>query len=196
MELGSASGVFQPRILGRVAESVSSAAHLVSSPARGVGQPAWLPRQLALSSATLSSAVSWESARLQPSSIRTWKPARLPASWKSAGKPRTPDDSAGARQANYAADTKTNSAADNATGSSSDAKANAEAWYAARCAAGDTETYSASTIETGGDQAQSAEIGTSAPATIKASFADDAGAAIWAAGLRIYGKGRTPSRTE
>src|SRR6266481_2568571 len=88
MELGITPRLLQPRVLGWMAESLSSAAPLVPPATGGVGQPARLRWQLALSSAELSASQSSRAAAgLQSSALRTEQSAGLQTTFKSAGPP-------------------------------------------------------------------------------------------------------------
>ena len=80
MELGRTPRLLQPRLLGRVVESLSSAEYLVSSAAGGVCESARLPWQLGLPSAWLQAPQLRESAGLQPSAVWTEQPSGLQSS--------------------------------------------------------------------------------------------------------------------
>src|SRR5271168_1983511 len=88
MELGSAPRLLQPRILGRLVESLPSTAPLLQSATDCMGQPARLPWQLGLSPAPLSSSESsgarpsWESPWRTTSSTACAPPRQTAPTWK------------------------------------------------------------------------------------------------------------------
>jgi hypothetical protein len=63
MELGSTAGVLQPRVLGRMGETVSTTKRMVPSASNRVGSETGLWRQLALSATCLPSTYDWQPTR-------------------------------------------------------------------------------------------------------------------------------------
>ncbi len=76
MELGGAPRLLQPRILGRMVESLSAAATLVSSSSDRLGESARVWGQLEVPSQRISAASSRKSARTKSSSVGTRKSPR------------------------------------------------------------------------------------------------------------------------